>query len=126
MATITATVTFLTRSPPVAQIAWYGFANSGDVGNLISYPGLADKTIQFVGASGNTFGTSLTAALYGGMINSIGVANILKDSAGANISTNSQRTFVIADNPRYMAPWVTYGSSGLAMDVIVIGVSPLS
>ena len=125
MATRTATITYLTRVPPVVEIAWRGFTGSGDVGNLVSYPGLADKTIQFVGASGNTFGANLTAALYGGMINSIGVANILKDSGGSNISTNSQGTFTIADNPRYLAPWVTAASSGLAMDVIIIGTSPL-
>ena len=123
MATITATVTFLNRNPPVAEIAWRGFASSGDVGNLVSYPGLADKTIQFVGASGSTFGASLSVALYGGMINSIGVANILKDTAGANISTTSPAAYIVANNPRYMAPWVTAGASGtgvLALDVIMI------
>src|SRR3989338_970526 len=125
MATITATVSFLFNTPPVVQIAWYGFVNSGDVGNLVSYPGLPNKTVQFVGASGNTFSASLTAVLRGAMINSIGVANTLKDPTGANISTNSLQTFAVMENPRYIAPEITYAASGLALDVIVIGTAPL-
>ena len=128
MATITATVSFLFNTPPVVQIAWYGFVNSGDVGDLVSYPGLPNKTVHFVGASGNTFGVSLTVAMYGGMVNSIGVANILKDPTGANIITSSLQLFAIMDNPRYMAPQITYGGSGtgIALDVIVIGTAPVA
>ena len=127
MATITATINFLFNTPPVVQIAWYGFVNSGDVGNLVSYPGLPDKTVLFVGASGDTFGVSLTVAMYGGMVNSIGVASILKDPTGAGITTSSLALFTIMDNPRYMAPQITYGGSGtgIALDVIVIGTAPL-
>ena len=127
MATITATVQFLFNTPPVVQISWLGFVNSGDVGNLISYPGLPNKTVHFVGASGDTFGVSLTAAMYGGMVNSIGVSSILKDPTGANISTSSLQLFTIMDNPRYMAPRITYAGSGtgIALDVIVIGTAPL-
>jgi len=128
MATITATISFLFNTPPVVQIAWYGFVNSGDVGNLVSYPGLPDKTVHFVGASGNTFGVSLTVAMYGGMVNSIGVASILKDPTGASITTSSLALFTIMDNPRYLAPQITYGGSGtgIALDVIVIGTAPLA
>ena len=128
MTTITATINFLFNTPPVVQIAWYGFVNSGDVGNLVSYPGLPDKTVHFVGASGNTFGVSLTVAMYGGMVNSIGVASILKDPTGANITTSSLALFTIMDNPRYLAPQITYGGSGtgIALDVIVIGTAPLA
>lgn len=125
MATITATVQFIFATPPVVQISWLGFTGSGDVGNLVSYPGVPDKTVQFVGASGNTFSLSLTAIMRGSMVNSIGVANTLKDPTGANISTNSLQTFAIMENPRYMAPEITYAASGLAMDVIVIATAPI-
>lgn len=127
MATITATVQFLFDTPPVVQISWLGFVNSGDVGNLISYPGVGDKTVHFVGASGNTFGVSLTAVLRGSMINSIGVASILKDPTGANITTSSLAMFAIMENPRYIAPDITYAGSGIgvALDVIVIGTAPV-
>ena len=125
MPTITATVQFIFTTPPVVQVSWLGLTSSGDVGNLISYPGIADKTVQFVGASGNTFGASLTVVMRGGMVNSIGVASTLRDALGANISTSSLQTFAILENPRYFAPEVTYGASGLALDVIVIGTAPL-
>lgn len=120
MATITATITVLQRTPPVVQINWLGLTSSGDVGNLVSYPGAPIKTVQFVGASGSTYGDSLTVVLRGSMVNSIGMANTMRDVASGNISTSSMRTFVVAENPRYLAPEVTYAASGLALDVRMI------
>ena len=124
MATITATVSIISHTPPVAQIAWYGFTGSGDVGNMVSYPSAADKTVQFLPSSGS-WGNSLTAVLLGSQINSTGVANILKDPTGASISTSSLQTFVIMENPRFIAPHVTYSGSGtgLALDVIITAVA---
>lgn len=82
---------------------WPGLLN-GDVGNSISMPRYADKTVQAIG----TFGTGGTVKIMGSMDN----LNFwpLKDHTGTTIAlTSSSPGAVIAEVPDYLQAQVSAG-----------------
>ncbi len=110
MAVITPEEGFLQRG--VLRVLWETITE-GDSGKSIEAPYISDKTVHFFGTFGST-----TMTLQGSNDNAIW--HTLLDPLGTAISLTADGMFAVLENPRYIRPLSTAGTS-TDVDCILIG-----
>ena len=107
---------FVASRSPVVK--WIGLAN-GESGEPFISPGTADKTVQVKG----TFGSGGNVIIEGSLD---GVDYFqLKDELGNNLSFSSTDGETVMQNVVYLRPRVTAGDGTTAIDVWLLGNSPI-
>lgn len=114
-ATLTPTTNNL--RPGVQEVKWTLLAN-GDSGDWMTFPDLADKTVQVSG----TFGAGGTVSIQGTNHSDNSNALILHatDAAGTALTFTGADIKVILENPGRIRPTVTAGDATTSLTVIII------
>ena len=117
---------FVTDNPPNEHIAskkpwvkWLALAN-GEAGVPFISPGTADKTVQVAGTFGSGGNVIMEGSIDGGT-----KYFQLKDPLGNNLSFSLTGGDTITENVIHIRPRVTAGDGATAIDVYLLGNSPI-